>query len=237
MNESKSGRVLLPGDKLPILHDVSKINKVVVGPGIGCLSTHCQSEVAAKLTYRSPNIYYMSGFGNRYEPVRGDNVIGVVMNKSTDNFRIEINSYEQVSLDYLAFEGVTKKNRPDLDVGDLVYARILSSGPMYEAEVVCVDAVGKQRRMGKLPDGGYVFDCLLSTCQLILNKECTFLSELTKHFTFEIAVGLNGRIWVKSKYPKDTMAIVNAILSFQYMPEDMFKDLCQSASDSAFGYD
>jgi len=52
----------------------------------------------------------------QYIPARGDSVIGVVTSKGGDIFRIDIGTSEQASLSYLAFEGSTKKNRPDVKV-------------------------------------------------------------------------------------------------------------------------
>lgn len=43
-------------------------------------------------------------------------MIGIVMAKGGDNFRIDIGSSEPASLSYLAFEGATKRNRPDVKV-------------------------------------------------------------------------------------------------------------------------
>lgn len=40
----------------------------------------------------------------------------MVTSKGTDVFRIDIGTSEQASLSYLAFEGATKKNRPDVKV-------------------------------------------------------------------------------------------------------------------------
>jgi len=52
----------------------------------------------------------------QYIPARGDNVIGVVIAKAGDAYRVDIGSSEPASLSYLAFEGSTKRNRPDVKV-------------------------------------------------------------------------------------------------------------------------
>ena len=52
----------------------------------------------------------------QYVPIRGENVIGVVMAKGGDVFKVDIGSSEQASLSYLTFEGATKRNRPDVKV-------------------------------------------------------------------------------------------------------------------------
>jgi len=48
-------------------------------------------------------------------------VIGVVVNKAGDIFRVDIGSSELASLSYIAFEGSTKKNRPNVKVVIMFY--------------------------------------------------------------------------------------------------------------------
>jgi exosome complex component RRP40 len=52
----------------------------------------------------------------QYIPARGDSVIGIIMAKGGDNFRVDIGSSEPATLSYLSFEGATKRNRPDVKV-------------------------------------------------------------------------------------------------------------------------
>ena len=49
-------------------------------------------------------------------PTRGENVIGVVLAKAGDTFKVDIGTSEAASLSYLALEGATKKNRPNVQV-------------------------------------------------------------------------------------------------------------------------
>jgi exosome complex RNA-binding protein Rrp4 len=44
-------------------------------------------------------------------------VIGIVTTKSGDVFKVDVGGSEQASLSYLAFEGATKRNRPNVQVG------------------------------------------------------------------------------------------------------------------------
>ena len=52
----------------------------------------------------------------QYVATRGDNVIGVVTSRAGDMYRVDIGASELASISYLAFEGSTKKNRPDVKV-------------------------------------------------------------------------------------------------------------------------
>lgn len=54
----------------------------------------------------------------------GDRVVGVVTRKAGDYYMVDIGCSSLASLEYLSFEGASKKNRPDLNPGDVVYAMI-----------------------------------------------------------------------------------------------------------------
>ena len=53
-------------------------------------------------------------------------------------------------MSYLAFEGATKKNKPSINSGDVVYAKIVTASKDMEPELVCVDAYGKKAGLGQL---------------------------------------------------------------------------------------
>ena len=73
-------------------------------------------------------------------------MIGVVVGKGGDTFRVDIGSADTASLSFMAFEGATKKNRPNIAVGDVVYAKLLVASRDMEPELVCVDSYGKKGR-------------------------------------------------------------------------------------------
>lgn len=52
----------------------------------------------------------------QYIPQRGDSVIGIITTKAGDVFRVDVGASELATLPYLAFEGATKRNRPDVKV-------------------------------------------------------------------------------------------------------------------------
>jgi len=71
---------------------------------------------------------WVDGHARRYVPCKGENVLGVVVARAGDFFRVDIGGSEFASLSYLAFEGATKKNRPNVSTGDIVYAKLLAAG-------------------------------------------------------------------------------------------------------------
>ena len=69
-------------------------------------------------------VYWVNSHSKRYVASKGENVIGVVTAKTGDLFRVDIGTSQPASLSYLAFEGATKRNRPNVNVGDIVYAKV-----------------------------------------------------------------------------------------------------------------
>ena len=138
----------------------------------------------------------------RYVPRAGDLVIAQVRSSGAEMFQLYINSHSpQTFLPQLAFEGATKKTRPQLKSGDLVYAKVVFTGYNMETELSCVNpSTGKAEPDGLGPlSGGMVFDVSLGMSERLTKKECmTWLEELGGKLQggFEICVGRNGRIWV-----------------------------------------
>ncbi|KAG9460899.1 hypothetical protein GDO78_018846, partial [Eleutherodactylus coqui] len=92
-----------------------------------------------------------------YVPVKGDHVIGIVTMKSGDIFKLDVAGSDQASLSFLAFEGATKKNRPNVRVGDLVYGQFIVANKDMEPELACIDGSGKANGMGVFGQDGFMF--------------------------------------------------------------------------------
>jgi exosome complex component RRP40 len=114
-------QVVYPGTVVPI-DSIEETLKI--GPGL----THATNELIANkagLLHIDSNKYYVESsqkrvlcllFDYEYVPVTGESVIGIVKNKSAENYRVDIGSAHNASLSVLAFEGATKRNRPMLQV-------------------------------------------------------------------------------------------------------------------------
>ena len=55
-------------------------------------------------------------------------------------------------LPQLSFEGATKRNRPNLKSGDVVYARVAAASRDMDPILTCVDAAGEDQLIEQ-PDG------------------------------------------------------------------------------------
>ncbi len=60
-----------------------------------------------------------------------------------------------------------------------------------------------------------------------MDDECAILKLLGSFVPFEIAVGMNGRVWVKSAKNKNTILIANAIIQSENMKYNQMQALVE----------
>lgn len=240
------GDVVVPGDRF--LVTASSKGKVCLGPGLSVTqaqdvveegsnkrAVHCTK--AGILKFRGPNVFWVDSHQKRYVPAVGDSLIGHVFSKiGVDFFRVDIGAAQPAVLSYLHFEGATKKNRPNVKVGDLVFCRVIVDDKNREPEVSCVDNFSKAAGMGLL-EGGMMIQISLNCVRKITSKECILVKSLGKHLPFELACGMNGRIWVKATSIKNTITVCNAISNCEFMTTDhvrlMIKSFVESTREDA----
>lgn len=187
-------------------------------------------------------MFYVDSYQKKYIPAKNDNIIGIIQSKTPEFFWVDISYSELASklslilsfqnltfcilsvLPYLAFEGATKKNRPEINVGDLVYAKVVLANPDLEAELVCVDSTGKKGKLGELKDG-LMFTCSINLVRKILNDKCNLLHLLSKECPYEIVAGINGRIWINTKSLRTTILLRDTILEAEHTAYNEMKDL------------
>lgn len=73
-------------------------------------------------------------------------MVGTVVERHTDAYNVDLGGPFTAVLPALAFEGVTRRNRPNLAPGDLVYARVTGASRDADPEIACTDAAGKVHR-------------------------------------------------------------------------------------------
>jgi len=155
----------------------------------------------------------------RYVPAVGDHVIGIVADRHADEYRLDIGAAAQATLPTLAFDGATKRNRPNLQVGALVYVRLTVANKDMDPEATCQAPVGiapkdwvtRESIYGELVSGT-VFDCPLVLCRQLETDECEVLQAIGELAPFEIAVGANGRVWLNAERPATLVIAQQAIL-------------------------
>lgn len=234
--------ILLPGDDVPPENFPASSGSAPLrlGPGLRLLSSQPTPTTSSSskshstthvLSTTQPGILSTDHKRNglsmqtppnrRYIPTANDLVIAQVHHSSPDYFHCVVTPQApQLLLGQLSFEGASKKTRPMLKGGDLVYARVLSvgMGPGAEAELTCVNpATGKAEPGGLGPlTGGMVFDVSVGMAARLMRASSSSSSsaededgavaglvvlaelgrKLEKVGGFEIAVGRNGKVWV-----------------------------------------
>ena len=120
-------------------------------------------------------------------------------------------------LPHLAFEGATRKTRPILASGSLVYARVSLADKFMEPELECVlPSTGKADGLGPLK-GGMLFEISLGMARRLMSPKLkeqgrlVVLEELAESLPYEIAVGRNGKLWVNCGSVKGTIAVGRAV--------------------------
>lgn len=209
-------KTLAPGDTVL---DLTRFNNQTLRLG-GGLYQDCDNVTVTKvgrLRYTKPNKYWVEGSQKRYTPAVEDKIIGIVVDSKPDNFLLDTKCPMLAFLPVLAFEGGTRKNIPKFETGALIYVRVVKTSRDMNPELSCTDASGKASEFGSL-SGGYMFECSSGLARALLSKPtCPVLEALGKGLSFEIAVGLNGRVWVNAPSHSTVILVSNAIMNAEYL--------------------
>lgn len=224
---SEKLEVVLPGDIIDVEGDVD------LGPGLRRGRRGCVVTQPGVHRFRAPRTHWVDAHTRRYVPVRGQCVLGTVIQRAGDLYRVDIGAHEPAMLSFLSFEGATKKNRPNVNVGDLVFARLLVANKDMEPELVCVNSKGKAEGLGVLSPGGLEFKIPLHVCRKLLSPACGLLVTLSTELRFELAVGMNGRAWALSEGIRYTAAIAAAICACEHMDEPQIVAMCREVAAAA----
>ncbi|RAL47017.1 hypothetical protein DM860_017058 [Cuscuta australis] len=205
-------QAVVPGD---VILDLSAMANQTIKLGSG-LRQDLETVSAVKagiLKYQKPNKYWVESSHKRYVPCAGDSVIGIVVDQKADNFFVDVKGPMLAYLPVIAFEGGTRRNIPKFEEGSLVYARVVKANTGMNPELSCVDASGKAAGFGSLKEG-YMFESSTGLSRMLLSSPtCPVLEALGKKLSFEIATGLNGRVWVDASSLATTVLVANAIMN------------------------
>lgn len=210
-------RPVCPGD---LLCEVSVLDRVVLGPGVAREASRLLATCVGRARWEATRQrLWVESEARRYVPSLGDHVIGVVADKHAEDYRLQIGAAAPALLPVLAFDGATKRNRPHLEVGALVYARIVLAHRDMEPEASCAappgmgakDWVTNESVFGELA-GGHIFNCPPALCRRLTMDDCPVLDALGSVAPFELAVGINGRVWINSSAAAAVVLAQSAIL-------------------------
>lgn len=153
----------------------------------------------------NPDRLHVVANNTRYIPAAGDVVVGVVTEREGDSYRVALHGSCSGLLPMLAFEGATKRHKPELVAGSAVFCRLTSTSKCLNPELSCTsDGSGPhmdwstgQCVYGELK-GGQIAQVSTDLARRLLIPETPVLAHLALEFPFEVAVGLNGLVWYQS---------------------------------------
>mmetsp|Transcript_715 Transcript_715/g.1203 ORF Transcript_715/g.1203 Transcript_715/m.1203 type:complete len:276 (-) Transcript_715:50-877(-) len=258
--------VVLPGTVLCNLSEPSSLDPsmlldsspstkkaaVHIGPGVRMLedrSTLVATQAGTVRVVAEKNTVWVECNQRRYVPSLEDMVVGTIVDRYPDSYKVDIGYHEYATLNALEFQGATKRNRPYLDAGDVIYARVIHVSKQTEPELSCIQPgsnkswVSGESEYGKLGGsmnvvsgamsaGGGVKSTVgnvvkLSTgmCRYLLTSKDNILHYLGSKLAFDTAIGLNGRVYVQSSDPNITILISLLLLKSMDVPKSGHKQL------------
>lgn len=234
---------MLPGDDVSrMMKQISKGNPKL-GIGLRKADESVVSTLAGRLQYRE-GIVFINQNIRRYRPNVEDRVIGIVEERIAsdgaggDIYRVNIGGLNSALLSNLSFEGATKRNKPTLLPGMLLYARVAtcsrSMDPTLSCQLGCLD-IGVPRKDWMTNEGTYG-ELISGTCckiplglaRRLLDQRNFVLQELGRYLAFEVCVGVNGYLWMHSTIAEHTILIQNAILNSEVLSEAQIRSMVKS---------
>eukprot|EP00977_Amphora_coffeiformis_P002668 scaffold516_cov175-Amphora_coffeaeformis.AAC.7 len=248
---------VLPGDNVTkYISSATTDNKQVVKLGAGLRWDEASKNspeqkvyatIAGQLTHKmSSRTFYIrtAADDGRYQPLLHDRVVGIVEDRfgsdgaGGDLYRVQIGGGHTATLSSLAFEGATKRNKPSLKPGQVVYARVAALHTHLELELSCqlgpVDIGQNLTRRDWMTDescygvlqGGTILRvphdwtrrALLPNLQHVLWEELA-KSSTSAPLAGEVAVGSNGWVWVHAVSSSATVLLYNIIRNSPVLTE------------------
>lgn len=219
--------VVYPGQNItPVIEEMALITprhrsdsetlKIKLGPGLVQASSQIITPVrVGRLNSLRGRRFWLQSRFNYYYPVLNDFVLGTITHRTAEYYRVDIGWHLPATLNVLAFEGATRKNRPALQVGSIVYARVSLADPNIEPEVSCTTLEGKaDEGFGEIKTNTLESGILRippSYAQQLQLVSHPLLPLLGKHFAFESVVGANGVVCIRSNSPDLTAELTGCI--------------------------
>jgi len=202
--------------------------QLMIGPGLKREPNNRFVAVkCGQLVNREDNRFWVDNHSKRYVSTKGDRVIGFVVSKQAYQCKVDIGTNEAAVLSLLAFPQATKRNKPAIEVGDAVYAQIVTDCPDIEAELVCVGSNNKSGGLGVLSSAGYVLTVPTNIVRRLLAPDSRLIQTLGQKYKFEITCGLNGRVWIHAKNLDTTLTITNFIERLEHIPKCQYQHSCE----------
>ncbi|VVC44915.1 Nucleic acid-binding, OB-fold,K Homology domain, type 1 [Cinara cedri] len=233
MTTAEFNNVVLPGTDISHIifkGDICKRNEKTIGPGLKTMDNKiivCNSGV---LRCKDDKYFWVEYYKKKYIPTKDDVVVGIVSSKTSEVYKVDIGAAELATLPNLAFTNVTKKNRPDLKVGNVLAAKVKIATPYMESSISCVE-YANSLILGQL-ENGFVITVSVNYALKLKKSSSSLLFSLGQFVPYEIVVGANGKIWINSGSIRATIAIGSAIVNAEYLEEEDIQNLVKRFNKS-----
>jgi exosome complex component RRP40 len=199
------------------------------------------------------NVYFVRTSLRRYRPAVEDRVIGIVQGRAGPDgaggelYAVHIHASHPAHLSNLQFEGATKRNKPQFTTGTLVYARVAKVFPdnTLDPLLSCINGPndGGIPRKDWMTNEGCYGELKGGTCcdistglarQLLHPHDNVVLNCLAEtKIPFEIAIGVNGILWLHSTHPIYTVMLQNAIQNSEILTASQVRSMVSSLKSTA----
>lgn len=142
-----------------------------------------------------------------YKPKKGNIVIGFVERRNVDDWLVDIGYSHSAILPQLAFDGVTKKNAPKFNRGEVVVAFVEEVPENGEVLLSCLSRTPNEK-LGRVL-GGNILRCRPEDMNKIAEYE--FQQKISQKSPLTVAKGENGRMWVDTGNPATSVMVTHAI--------------------------
>eukprot|EP01095_Lingulamoeba_sp_RSL-Kostka_P008330 TRINITY_DN2758_c0_g1_i1.p1 TRINITY_DN2758_c0_g1~~TRINITY_DN2758_c0_g1_i1.p1 ORF type:complete len:243 (-),score=64.99 TRINITY_DN2758_c0_g1_i1:99-827(-) len=219
----KIGKLVMPGDVVGRIKGGEVLGKGLIQDNENLVATK-----PGIMSFMPPETFWVETSTKRYVPLLNEMVVGTIIERHGDNYKVDIGCAHQASLPIYAFEGASKKHHPNLQPGDVVYARVVLSNKDMDPELECMTSTGKSNGFGPLKNGN-IAKCSISLARILLANNNQILQIIGSKIPYEIAIGLNGKIWLNSNSYKNTNLIINILLNSEGLDSDELQELVDSA--------
>lgn len=164
-----------------------------------------------------PNEEVFKSLGKYYSPKVDDPVIGIIVQKSSEFYKVDIGTYTYAILNANEFEGATKKQKPNLNMGDLIFSRVLKVNKFDAPLLSCISPhehknwASGESFFGNLK-GGNLFDFpKINTWDFY--RENFALNRLNDVVNYEIIIGFNGKMWINSDSAENIFNVYEILMN------------------------
>ena len=185
-NDSRENvrEIVVPGDLL-------SESGLKAGPGTYVESGHIYAAQLGIKTTRS-DVVGVVPLSGQYIPIRGDMVIGKIVDMGASNWYVDINAAHQSSLhvNEVPWRVEFGETGKFMTVGDLVSLKVVGVDELGKVQISM-----KEHGLRKLA-GGVVIEVAPSKIPRVIGRSGSMIQMLKNATSCRIYVGQNGRIWV-----------------------------------------